>query len=115
MWRLEADGEPNEVIWCVRSGDSVAFYKTGYDKDWSKYGPGRRIMARAIKGAIDEGATEFDFLRGDEPYKREWGTELRHDFVIRRPTGARGRALWTGGAILSLIRRPLRHDAAAPG
>ncbi len=115
MWRLEADGEPIAVIWCVRSGDSVAFYTTGYDPKWSKYGPGRRIMARAIKGAIDEGATEFDFLRGDKPYKRQWGTELRHDLVIRRPTAPRGRVLWLGGAIPRVIRRALRRDAAAGG
>ncbi len=115
MWRLEASGELIAVIWCVRSGDSVAFYTTGYDSEWSKYGPGRRIMARAIKGAIDEGATEFDFLRGDEPYKRQWGTELRHDFTIRRPTTPRGRVILLGGAILRLIRRALRRDVAARG
>jgi CelD/BcsL family acetyltransferase involved in cellulose biosynthesis len=115
MWRLEADGELIAVIWCVRAGDSVAFYTTGYDPKWSKYGPGRRIMARAIKGAIDEGATEFDFLRGDEPYKRQWGTELRHDLVIRRPTAPRGRVVWLGGAIQRLIRRVLRRGAAVRG
>ncbi len=115
MWRLEAGGELIAVIWCVRAGDSVAFYTTGYDSKWSKYGPGRRIMARAIKGAIDEGATEFDFLRGDEPYKRQWGTELHHDFVIRRPTTPRGRVIWLEGAILRLIRRAPRRDVAARG
>jgi len=111
MWRLDADGTPIAVIWCVRSGDSIAFYTTGYDTAWSKYGPGRRIMARAIKGAVDEGVTEFDFLRGDEPYKRQWGTETRYDLVIKRPTGSRGHLLSIGSAVVRLSRRALRRAA----
>lgn len=111
LWRLDADGKPIAVIMCVRSGTSVAFYNTGYDTEWSKYGPGRRIMARAIRGAIDEGATEFDFLRGDEPYKREWGTETRQDLVIRYPTSPRGRLLWVAGGVARISRRVLRRAA----
>ena len=111
LWRLDANGMPIAVIWCVRSDASVAFYTTGYDTAWRKYGPGRQIMSRAINGAIDEGATEFDFLRGDEPYKRQWGTEMRHDLVIRRPTGPRGHLLAFGGGLARLSRRALRRAA----
>ncbi len=115
LWRLDADGTAIAVIMCIRSGDSVAFYTTGYDPEWSKYGPGRRIMARAIRGAIDEGATEFDFLRGDEPYKHQWGTSVRFDLNIRRPAGSLGRLVGFLAATVRLIRRGLRRDGGAHG
>jgi len=109
LWRLDVSGTPIAVIMCIRSGPSVAFYTTGYDSDWKKYGPGRRIMARAIRAAIDEGATQFDFLRGDEPYKREWGTEIRHDLVIRHPASPRGRLLVIAARAMRFSRRVLRR------
>lgn len=102
MWRLDVDGTAIAVIWCMRAFDTVSFYTTGFDAEWGRFGPGRRIMARAIEAASAEGATEFDFLRGDEPYKRSWGTEVRHQSRIRRPASARGRLLW---AIRALLRR----------
>jgi CelD/BcsL family acetyltransferase involved in cellulose biosynthesis len=83
----------------------VAFYSTGYDQAWSRYGPGRRIMATAIQGAIDEGATEFDFLRGHEEYKQAWGAEVRYDRRIHRPAGDKGRLLWGVRDVLAPFRR----------
>ena len=111
LWRLDANGAAIAVILCLRAGDSVAFYTTGYDPEWSKYGPGRRIMARAIRGAIDEGAKEFDFLRGDEPYKQQWGTSTRFDLKIRRPAGPLGRLLGFVTTTARLIRRGTRRAA----
>lgn len=100
LWRLDVDDDPIAVIECFRFGGVVAFYTTGYDPAWARFGPGRRIMAAAIAGAIDEGADEFDFLRGDESYKESWGTDIRHDLRIIRPAGSRGRLLWQGRKLL---------------
>ncbi len=113
MWRLDVAGEPIAVIWCIRAGDSVAFYTTGYDQRWARYGPGRRIMARAIRGAIDEGAAEFDLLRGAEPYKDSWGAAVRNDLRIRRPESARGK-LVAAGRKLRRIVTPRRRAGAQP-
>ena len=104
LWRLDVGDDPIAVIECFRFADTVSFYTTGYDPAWGRFGPGRRIMAAAIAGAIDEGAREFDFLRGDETYKAAWGAEVRHDLRIRRPVGPRGRLLWAGRALVSRRR-----------
>ncbi|MEE9299311.1 MAG: GNAT family N-acetyltransferase [Acidimicrobiia bacterium] len=108
MWRLDVGDDPIAVVWCIRAGDSVVFYTTGFDRRWARFGPGRRIMARAIRGAIDEGATEFDFLRGDEPYKRSWGTQIRRDVRIRRPSGPKGRLLSAARSIRRTLTGPRR-------
>ena len=111
MWRLDVGGDAVAVIWCMRAFDAVSFYTTGYDAEWSRYGPGRRIMARAIRAAAAEGASEFDFLRGDEPYKQAWGTEVRHDLRIRRPASAKGRLLWAIRGGLRRLRRSARSSS----
>jgi CelD/BcsL family acetyltransferase involved in cellulose biosynthesis len=48
-------------------------YLAGFDPDWSRFSPGVLLLAYAISQAIEEGRTEFDFLRGAEPYKYTWG------------------------------------------
>lgn len=93
MWRLDVAGEPIAVIECFRHAETVAFYTTGYDRAWARYGPGSLVMAAAVAGAIADGATVFDFLRGDEPYKRSWGARDHHDLRIVHPVTARGRTL----------------------
>lgn len=105
MWSLDVGDRSIAIIWCMRAFDTVAFYTTGFDSEWSAYGPGRHIMARAIQGAAAEGATEFDFLRGDEDYKRSWGVEMRHDLRIRRPASSRGRAVWLARSVVRRLRR----------
>lgn len=107
MWRLDVGDDAIAVIWCMRAFDTVAFYTTGFDAAWGKYGPGRRIMARAIQSAAAEGASEFDFLRGDEAYKQAWGTEIRYESRIRRPASTRGRMLWAARSAAHRIRRAL--------
>lgn len=111
MWRLDVGPDPIAIVWCMRSFDSVAFYTTGFDQEWARYGPGRRIMARAIQGAVAEGATTFDFLRGDESYKRSWGTEMHYDLRLRRPTTGRGRLVTALRAAANAIRRNDRRAA----
>jgi CelD/BcsL family acetyltransferase involved in cellulose biosynthesis len=106
--RLDVAGKAVAVIYCVRQGDVVSFYTTGYDPDYARFGPGRDLMAHAIGAAIAEGATEFDFLRGDEAYKDHWGARSRHDWRVILPTGPRGRLLAGGRRLL----RPLRSAAA---
>jgi CelD/BcsL family acetyltransferase involved in cellulose biosynthesis len=110
LWSLEADGETIAAILCFLTGDVMSFYTTGYDEAWAKYGPGRRIMAEAVKGAIDEGASTFDFLRGDEAYKREWGTHDRFDTVVYQPVSWKGRASTMARHLVRTTRNALRSQ-----
>ena len=104
LWRLDVGTDTIAVIECFRHGDTVAFYTTGYDRQWSRYGPGRRIMFRAVLAAADEDALRFDFLRGDEEYKSTWGAVSRYDLRIRRPAGPRGRILEGARRVISVGR-----------
>lgn len=89
--RLTVGDRAIAAIHCWRHRDTVVFYATGYDSDWSRYGPGRAVMAHAIEAAIDEGASVFDFLRGDESYKQQWGVEEGVVARVRAARSVRGR------------------------
>lgn len=88
---LEVDGRVVAAINCWRRGDRVAFLHTGYDEAFARHSPGMLVLAHAIRASIAEGATEFDFLRGDEAYKHHWTGHSRDDlrlWVALRPAGA---------------------------
>jgi CelD/BcsL family acetyltransferase involved in cellulose biosynthesis len=53
------------------------FYIGGFDPTFARYSPGSLLLWHVIRSAADEGAREFDFLRGSETYKRRWGARER--------------------------------------
>ncbi len=54
-------------------GRRIAYYNAGVDPEARDLSPGVVMVARYIEQALADGREEFDFLRGDEPYKYEWG------------------------------------------
>lgn len=70
----------------VRDGDREMFYNAGADPSARELSPGVLFIAEAIRAAIDEGVRSFDFLRGDESYKYEWGSvdEPIQRLLVRR-------------------------------
>ncbi|CAH2601939.1 GNAT family N-acetyltransferase [Rhodovastum atsumiense] len=48
-------------------------YLSGTDPDYARLSLGTVLIGAAIEAAHAEGAREFDFLRGPEPYKYAWG------------------------------------------
>jgi len=61
-----------------KKANSYCFYLTGYNENFGNYSPGRVVNALAIKHAIELGCTTLDFLRGDEPYKFQFGAQRRY-------------------------------------
>jgi CelD/BcsL family acetyltransferase involved in cellulose biosynthesis len=54
-------------------GEAVYYYNAGVDPDARELSPGVVMVACYIQRAIELGRTRLDFLRGNEPYKYEWG------------------------------------------
>jgi CelD/BcsL family acetyltransferase involved in cellulose biosynthesis len=91
LYFLKVGKQAIATLYCFRYGDVVYFYQTGYDTSWSRYGPGSAILAHVIRESIEEGAREFDFMRGTEPYKFQWTSETRQDLRVRLASTRRGR------------------------
>jgi CelD/BcsL family acetyltransferase involved in cellulose biosynthesis len=66
-------------------------------------------MATMIRRAIERGYRRFDFLRGADPYKRQWTTAQRctEEITIFRP-GWRGRVLRALDSVGAFRARLLR-------
>ena len=59
----------------VEHDNGYLFYNAGIDPDARDLSPGVVLVYAYIAQALERGITRFDFLRGDEPYKYEWGAE----------------------------------------
>jgi CelD/BcsL family acetyltransferase involved in cellulose biosynthesis len=68
------------------TSDSLLFYNAGIDPDARALSPGVVMTYAYIKRAMERGLRRFDFLRGDEPYKNEWGAvdEPIQRLLVRR-------------------------------
>lgn len=77
LFALHLDGEPAAVLYAFRYGATFYFYQSGFDPRFAKESVGSVILGLSIRSAIEEGAAEFDFLHGDEPYKFHWAHEKR--------------------------------------
>jgi CelD/BcsL family acetyltransferase involved in cellulose biosynthesis len=68
------------------TADSLLFYNAGIDPDARALSPGVVMTYEYIKRALARGLRRFDFLRGDEPYKYEWGAidEPIQRLLVRR-------------------------------
>lgn len=92
MNMLLIEGQPAGVIYGMQHGRTMYFYQAGMDPAVSTLSPGTVLVAKLIERAIESGCTTFDFMRGDEPYKRRW-----------KPTRERTnyRVLISNGSVLS--------------
>lgn len=72
MSLLIADGKPVGSVYAMRFQETCYFYQAGMDPSASSLSPGTILVAQTIQRAIEDGCTTFDFMRGDEPYKRRW-------------------------------------------
>jgi hypothetical protein len=53
--------------------DALLYYNAGVSPDARALSAGVVMVERLVRRALQRGLTRFDFLRGDEPYKYEWG------------------------------------------
>jgi CelD/BcsL family acetyltransferase involved in cellulose biosynthesis len=69
---LRLEDRPIGAIYAMNLGLTTYYYQAGFDPDQGAVSPGTLLVASSIRRSIDEGTQRFDFLRGDEGYKRRW-------------------------------------------
>jgi len=74
---LDLGGRPAAAWYGFASGDTVYFYQGGRDPRWERESVGLVLMGIMIRRAIERGYRAFNFLRGDDGYKRQWTASRR--------------------------------------
>lgn len=110
---LHVDDAPIGAIYAMGMGSTAYYYQAGFDPEKGSVSPGTLLVAASIRRAIEEGKRSFDFMRGDEDYKRRWKPqrELRNFRFIQPGNGVRGRlgSSWNefGSRVESRVRARL--------
>ena len=81
LYTLRLNGETIAVQYNLRRDRRVYYYLSGFDPAHARSSPAPRCLLFRFASAIEEGATQFDFLRKREEFKYHWGAR---DAVNRR-------------------------------
>lgn len=70
---LSLEGVPVAMLFAFAAGGATYLYNSGYEPEYARLAAGLLSKAYAIEDAIARGDRRFDFLRGEEDYKRRLG------------------------------------------
>jgi CelD/BcsL family acetyltransferase involved in cellulose biosynthesis len=72
---LEVDGRRVGAAVFFETPGALLYYNAGVDPDARDLSPGVVLLERLVRRAIETGKCRVDLMRGDEPYKYEWGAQ----------------------------------------
>ena len=70
---LDINDEPASAVLCFDFDHNIYLYNSGFDPEFSQLSVGLLSKILNIKYSIDIGRKKFDFLKGNEKYKRHLG------------------------------------------
>lgn len=70
----------------MKGARSLCSWNAGFLPEAQPWSPGKLLFDEQIRIACAEGLEEFDLLRGGEPYKEEWATDVREICQLKLPT-----------------------------
>lgn len=79
---LTLDSFTAAAYYAFKFGDYAGFYTCGFNPRFARYSVGKVLLAKVIDEAQQNGAKVFDFMRGNETYKSEFGTVTQHNFHL---------------------------------
>lgn len=109
---MEVDGAPVAALYGWLIGGRWSYYQAGFDPAWSRHSPGFLLLAETIREAIEDGASEYDMLLGEEPFKRRFATSSRTVCTI--VLAPRGRSAHISAAAGARLRRAWRKLPSGP-
>ena len=90
LWFLDLPNGPAAAFVVLEWEDTVGLYNSGFHPDRAALAPGLVLLAHLVEDAILRGKRRFDFLRGEERYKYEFGPTAEEVFGVRIEPGQAG-------------------------
>ncbi|MCC7416176.1 MAG: GNAT family N-acetyltransferase [Acidobacteria bacterium] len=114
MVRISVDLRTVAVVYGLAAGSWWGAYLVGYDRPWAgRIHLGRLALGCAIELSAQEGAVEFDFLKGAEPVKYLWPvrerTTLDADVYSSRTRPQLTRAVHASREMAAALGNAARH------
>ena len=89
---LITDNEnPIGALYCYRLAGTMMYMQGGFDPAYAKLALGNQIILRAVSDAIDSGMQVFDFMRGNEAYKKKWTDKSISLYTLDFPLSGKGK------------------------
>ena len=83
LWFLDTAGGPIATFICLEWDDTVGLYNSGFHPERAALAPGLVLLAHLLRDAIGRRKRRFDFLRGEERYKHEFGPTTEEVYGVR--------------------------------
>ena len=83
LWFLDLASGPAAAFVTLEWEDVVGLYNSGFHPGRAALAPGIVLLAHLVRDAIDRGKRRFDFLRGEERYKYEFGPSPEDVYAVR--------------------------------
>jgi CelD/BcsL family acetyltransferase involved in cellulose biosynthesis len=88
LWFLDTAGGPIATFICLEWDETVGLYNSGFHPERAALAPGLVLLAHVLQDAIGRRKRRFDFLRGEERYKYEFGPTPEEVYAVRiEPSG----------------------------
>ncbi len=110
LWLMEVDGNAVAAWYGFRFAGVECYYQAGRDPAWDRASVGFVLLAHSIRAALEDGAGEYWFLRGNESYKYRFATDDSGLETIALVGSATGRV-----ALAAASRLRQLHPAATAG
>ena len=87
LWFLDLPSGPAAAFVVLEWEHTVGLYNSGFHPDRATLAPGVVLLVHVVEDAILRGKRRFDFLRGEERYKYEFGPTAEEVFGVRIEPG----------------------------
>jgi len=117
LWQLRVDGRAVASWYGWNVGARYAYYQAGLDPAWGRFSPGTLLLAQTIRAATEERCTAYEFLLGEEQYKRRFSTDAHHVVTLTVAPGPSPRlalaaGVWAARQRARRLPPPLRRTLA---
>lgn len=118
LYVMEIDGDAAAAFYGWSLGGRFSYYQAGLNPGHSRHSAGFLLLAHAMRSAFEEGASSFELLLGDEPFKARFAAAEREATTLTLVRAAHpARAAIAGDAALRATGRrlpePLKRPARA--
>lgn len=111
---LELDSKPLAWHFSFEAHDKWVFYQQTFDVDAWDFAPGEALLRYLLLFAKGRVGREFDFTRGDEPFKARFGNHERVIYQMwLQPHGLRGKVVGIARKIAGAVQGRMRLLRAA--